>query len=371
MPICRFENRIKGTALALEKPVDYLQINHPKQLISVLEKITEYQKKGYWAALLLDYELGYCLEPALASESRLKNNTPLLSATIFRQARKTAPWQPKSGENACLTQVEPEISQERYSQDIAHIKHLINQGEVYQINYTFNMQVEISGPAQALYRDIAHHHPSAYAAYIEDGSRTVLSFSPELFMQRRGNILTCRPMKGTAPRDTNPIQDNLLAQNLYNSKKNRAENLMIVDLMRNDLHRIAEPNSVQVPELFTLEAYPSVWTLTSTITAQLPQSTGFYSLLQALFPCGSITGAPKIAAMRHIQALESRKRGLYCGSIGWLAPNGDFSFNIAIRTLVLENQHHGYYAVGGGIVHDSVVEQEWQECFWKARLLGH
>jgi len=371
MPICRFENRIKGTALALEEQVDYLAANTLEQVLPVLEKITDYQKRGFWAALLLNYELGYGLERALAVESKLHNNTPLLSATIFRHARKTVPWQPKTNERASILKIEPEITQERYHQDISRIKHLINQGEVYQVNYTFNMRVEINGQPQVLYSDIAHHHPSAYAAYIEEGARTVLCFSPELFMQRQGNTLTCRPMKGTAPRHFDPIQDHHLAQSLYHSEKNRAENLMIVDLMRNDLHRIAKPNSVQVPELFTLEAYPSVWTLTSTITAQLPQSTSLYTLLHALFPCGSITGAPKIAAMRHIQSLELRQRGLYCGSIGWLAPNGDFSFNIAIRTLVLKDKSHGYYAVGGGIVHDSVAEEEWQECFWKARLLQY
>jgi len=142
-----------------------------------------------------------------------------------------------------------------------------------------------------------------------------------------------------------------------------------VDLVRNDMNRVALAGSVNVPHLFTLEAYPSVWALTSTITAQLPTSITLYELLRALFPCGSITGAPKIAAMREIQQLESRPRGLYCGSLGWLAPNGDFSLNIAIRSLVLQSQQHGYYAIGSGIVHDSNPEEEWQECFWKARLL--
>jgi len=370
--ICRFENRIKGTALALEKPVDHLVVSQPEQLLPVLEQIMDYQKHGFWVALLLDYELGYYLEPALASQiAQLhnKHNHPLLSAHIFQNARMTVPWQMKADESASILKVTPEITEERYNKDIFRIKQLINQGEVYQINYTLNMRLRTSGKPQVLYRNIAHQHPSAYAAYIEDGPRTILSFSPELFMQRRGNTLTCRPMKGTAPRHLDPIQDHHLAQTLYHSEKNRAENLMIVDLMRNDLHRIALPNSVQVPALFTLEAYPSVWTLTSTISAQLAPSTHFYALLQALFPCGSITGAPKIAAMRHLQQLESRSRGLYCGSIGWLAPNGDFSFNIAIRTLILEDQNQGYYAVGGGIVHDSIAEQEWQECFWKARLL--
>jgi len=365
MPICRFENRIVGAALALEEHIASLKVSHISQLLPTLRQIDEYQSQGYWVALLLDYELGHWLEPALGFESQTQ--TPRLVAHIFRHARNTEPWLPDT--DARIIRAEPAITQSRYLKDVKHIQNLIRTGDVYQVNYTFNLDIEISGNPQALYRRLAHANPSAHAVYIEDEQRTVLCFSPELFMQRAGNTLTCRPMKGTAPRYLNPAQDTLSGQTLQTSLKNRAENLMIVDLMRNDMNRIALPGSVNVPHLFTLEAYPSVWALTSTITAQLPQSKNLYDLLLALFPCGSITGAPKIAAMREIHRLESRPRGLYCGSIGWLAPNGDFSLNIAIRTLVLQDQQHGYYAVGSGIVHDSNPEEEWQECFWKARLL--
>ncbi len=175
-------------------------------------------------------------------------------------------------------------------------------------------------------------------------------------------------MKGTAPRHTDPALDHQYGQDLLHSEKNRAENLMIVDLLRNDLGRLATPGSVQVEALFSLERYPSVWTLTSTITAQLPGST-LEELLRALFPCGSITGAPKIAAMKKIRELESTARGIYCGSVGWLAPNGDCSLNVAIRTLVIQQDGSGIFGVGGGIVYDSDPELEWQECLWKARIL--
>jgi len=373
MPICRFENRIQATALALEGHVDSLQARSPKQVIPVLNQIARYQANGYWAALLIEYELGHWLgnlpgKSALALPPSA-DHSPRLVAHIFRRARRTRPWQPLADDRAQILKITPAISQARYFDDIASILERIASGDVYQVNYTFNMQVEISGHAQALYRRIAHHHPCAHAAYIEDDQRTVLCFSPELFIQRSGHTLTCRPMKGTAPRHPDPARDAALANALQESRKNRAENLMIVDLMRNDLSRIAMPGSVEVPHLFTLETYPSVFALTSTITAQLPGGTGLYALLQALFPCGSITGAPKIAAMRQIHALESRPRNLYCGSLGWLAPGGDFSFNIAIRTLVLHDQQHGDYGVGSGIVHDSIARKEWQECFWKARQL--
>jgi len=369
MPICRFENRIEGTALALEDHVACLQASAPEHVLPVFQQIARYQAQGYWAVLLIEYEFGQWLEPALALPP-FPGDTPRLVAHIFRRARHTVPWQPQADdEHARILKLEPEITQARYIDDIATILELIGNGEIYQPNSTFNMQGETIGTPQALYRRIARRHPCAHAAYIEDGARTVLCFSPELFIQRCGNTLTCRPMKGTAPRHADPARDASLGHALQHSAKNRAENLMIVDLMRNDLNQIAIPGSVEVPHLFTLETYPSVFTLTSTITAQLPDKVGLYPVLQALFPCGSITGAPKIAAMRQIHALESRRRGLYCGSLGWLAPGGDFSFNIAIRTLVLNDQQHGDYGVGGGIVHDSIALQEWQECFWKARLL--
>src|SRR5690606_24263696 len=188
---------------------------------------------------------------------------------------------------------------------------------------------------EQLYRTIASRHPIAHAAYFEDGHRTIASFSPELFVTRRGDKLTVRPMKGTAPRHPDPAQDQRQAEALQTSTKNRAENLMIVDLLRNDLGRIAVPGSVHVEALFSLEKYPSVWTLTSTISATQSRNYSLLELCAALFPCGSITGAPKVAAMQAIAEVEPYPRGIYCGSLGWLAPDGDCSLNVAIRTLEL------------------------------------
>jgi para-aminobenzoate synthetase component 1 len=167
-------------------------------------------------------------------------------------------------------------------------------------------------------------------------------------------------MKGTAPRANDPSEDEQLGRALQNSEKNRAENLMIVDLLRNDLGRVAQSGSVRAQPLFSLEKYPSVWTMTSTVEADIPTDTSLQTILTALFPCGSVTGAPKIAAMQRIQLTETSPRGLYCGSIGWLAPDGDFSLSVAIRTLVLDAAGSGTYHVGGGIFYDSNQEQEWQ-----------
>jgi para-aminobenzoate synthetase component 1 len=175
-------------------------------------------------------------------------------------------------------------------------------------------------------------------------------------------------MKGTAPRHIDPTLDERSGRELQHSEKNRAENLMIVDLLRNDLGRIAVPGTVKVEKLFSLECYPSVWTLTSTITAQAPTAS-LEDVLKALFPCGSVTGAPKIAAMQAIQKLEDTPRGIYCGSVGWLAPDGDMSLNVAIRTIEMQDAHTGIFGVGGGIVFDSDPDMEWEECRWKARIL--
>jgi para-aminobenzoate synthetase component 1 len=287
-----------------------------------------------------------------------------------------APWsqvtpQDAQHPSASIDSVTPLLSKQAYVERIHQIRQWIAEGEVYQINATFPMAVKMRGDPATLYKRIAAKHPVGHAAFIEDGARTVLSFSPELFLARTGDCLTTRPMKGTAPRSTDAAQDHAFRQGLVASAKNRAENLMIVDLLRNDLGRVAIPGSVTANPLFSLEKYPSVWTMTSTVQARIAHSTNLETILKALFPCGSVTGAPKIAAMRRIQETEAAPRALYCGSLGWLAPNGDFSLNVAIRTLVFNAQDGtGLYHVGGGIVYDSDPEQEWEECHWKARILG-
>src|SRR5690606_32764117 len=301
--------------------------------------------------------------------TRSSATQPRLTAIAFEQARHQAVWGPPETGPANALVSHPLIGTDRYLTDIRTLRACIARGELYQTNYTFPIAVESQATPQHLYRQIATRHPAAHAAYIEDDRRTLLSFSPELFFARQGATLTVRPMKGTAPRHADAGQDWAAGQELLHSEKNRAENLMIVDLLRNDLGRIATPGSVKVEKLFTLEQYPSVWTLTSTISAQAPDAS-LEQLLRALFPCGSITGAPKIASMQKIKQLENRPRGIYCGSVGWLAPNGDCSLNVAIRTIAMHDAQHGIFGVGGGIVYDSVPEQEWQECLWKARILN-
>jgi para-aminobenzoate synthetase component 1 len=401
---CRFEDRLAGEAKVLSGLRQRVTARNLADLPAAFAAIQAAQRAGYWIALMLDYELGEWFEPALQTTARatqaelpppssaapthLKPRSRL-TALVFDSAIIEKPWGLNRVEDsetetktetgagteagattpASITSVTASLSQAEYFDRIQKIKEWIAQGEVYQINSTFALNVSTQGSAQELYRQLANQHPSAHAAFIEDDEQTVLSFSPELFLQRRGTTLITRPMKGTAPRSNDPLEDQRLGQRLQASAKDRAENLMIVDLLRNDLGRIALPGSVVAEPLFSLEAYPSVWTMTSTIKATITPETSLEQILQALFPCGSITGAPKIAAMKRIQQTEAQARGLYCGSLGWLAPNGDFSLNVAIRTLLLKQDGSGRYHVGGGIVHDSVAALEWDECQWKARIV--
>ena len=382
MTHCRFEDRLVGEARVLTGLRTRIEACSQQELPKAFAAIMQAQEAGHWIALLLDYELGEWFEPRLAIHAevthpeRTHTSIPRLTALVFDQMQIEAPWSNTQGDNneplsAEIVSVAPLITKEAYIKRIERIREWIAQGEVYQINATFPLSVQVRGEASTLYKQIANKHPVGHAAFIVDGDRTVLSFSPELFLARTGDCLTTRPMKGTAPRSADAAEDHAFRQGLVASAKNRAENLMIVDLLRNDLGRIAIPGSVTANPLFSLEKYPSVWTMTSTVQARITPETELEAILKALFPCGSVTGAPKIAAMRRIQETETTPRGLYCGSIGWLAPNGDFSLNVAIRTLVLNDKSgNGLYHVGGGIVHDSHPEQEWEECHWKARILA-
>ncbi len=374
---CRFEDRLAGRAFRFEGFCSRIEARTAADVAPALAAIEAARQQGHWVALLLDYELGEWLLPeaTLAAPAGpwtppQDDGRPRLTALVFERKVDEAPWDAPDAASApaAISLPTPRMTEADYVRQVDAIRGLIEDGELYQVNYTQPLDLQYQGDPATLYRRIAARNPVAHGAFIQDGERTVLSFSPELFVRREGSRLTTRPMKGTAPRHPDPIEDARLGQALLASEKNRAENLMIVDLLRNDLGRLAQPGSVKVDALFSLERYPTVWTMTSTVSAEAPGA-GLQAVLHALFPCGSITGAPKVAAMRRIRQMEAAPRGLYCGSVGWLAPNGDFSLNVAIRTLVLDAHGHGVYSVGGGIVHDSDPAEEWQECHWKARIL--
>ncbi|PXW23760.1 aminodeoxychorismate synthase component I [Paraburkholderia caballeronis] len=283
---------------------------------------------------------------------------------------------------AGIAQLQAGVDRAQFEHAIDAVHDALRAGESYQINYTYRLYFDVFGTPLALYRRLRERQRVRYGALIAlPGDRWVLSCSPELFVEKHGDTLRARPMKGTAARSADPADDRGAADFLAHDPKNRAENVMIVDLLRNDLSRIARTGSVHVPALFSIEPYASVWQMTSTIEATLRARASFADVMRALFPCGSITGAPKHRTMQLIDALEHGPRGLYTGAIGWLdaaaegdAACGDFCLSVAIRTLTLDaadagSMRRGVMGIGAGIVLDSVAADEYDECRLKARFL--
>ena len=255
-----------------------------------------------------------------------------------------------------------------YEKAIAQIHHHLRQGDTYQVNYTVQLKQELSANPFAIYNRMVVEQEAGYNAYVEHDEMAVISMSPELFFEQNGRELTTRPMKGTTQRGVTDQEDLEQAGWLEQDPKNRSENMMIVDLLRNDMNRISEVGSEHVEHLCQVEQYSTVWQMTSTIKSQLREDVNLVEIFRSLFPCGSITGAPKIATMEIIKDLEPQPRGVYCGTIGLLLPNGRRIFNVAIRTIQLY-QGKAIYGVGGGITWDSTWESEYREVHQKAAVL--
>ena len=322
----------------------------------------------------MNYELGYLFEPTAAPSGwRPAPVLPLSRFWRFASCRTldrqgAEAWLAKHLDGLSADRLQAGIgglqfglTQPAYLAAVSRIRDYIAAGDCYQVNFTFPLRFHWFGDALALYADLRQRQPVRYGGVVVDGAGAIVSLSPELFVERRGETLTMRPMKGTAPRCESP-------QHLLRSAKNRAENLMIVDLLRNDLGKVAAKGSVRVDALFDIEAYPTLWQMVSQVSATVPDG-DLGTVLPALFPCGSITGAPKVRAMQIAGELETGARGLYTGALGWLAPGGDFRLNVAIRTLELAADGTGTLGVGSGIVADSEASAEWQECLLKARFL--
>lgn len=326
------------------------------------------QDEPQWTVVALDYELGYLLEPKSAPVDWQPGGRPLarfwrFSKRISLPSAEAQAWLEQLGHGvAGVGGLQPVIDEETYVLTVNRIKRLIFEGDCYQVNFTFPLKFEWFGSPLALYTRLRERQPVRYGGFVGDARHGLLSLSPELFVERCGDRLVTRPMKGTAPRSAPPEQ-------LRNSEKDCAENLMIVDLLRNDLGRVADQGSVVVDRLFDIEEYPTLWQMVSEVSANVG-GRSFGEILRALFPCGSITGAPKIRAMQIAAELENAERGSYTGALGWLAPDGDFRLNVAIRTLELGEDGHGKLGVGSGIVADSQPAAEWQECLLKSRFLG-
>jgi para-aminobenzoate synthetase / 4-amino-4-deoxychorismate lyase len=352
------------------------------EIQAALGEIAAANRAGKYAAGFLSYEAAAAFDPALKTKTpRADNDFPLLWFGIFDPA-SVSNTPPVAGlELYNIADWRPDTSPEQYTESIKKIRAGILEGDIYQANYTLRLNTQFSGCAHAWYEDLRRDSHGRFNAFVDIGSHRILSMSPELFFSWDGHTLRTRPMKGTAKRHQPPATesadwqhwhdaDEKLATSLLESTKNRAENLMIVDLLRNDVSRVAKSGTVTVPHLFTLETYPTLYQMTSTITAETREGVAIADIFSALFPCGSITGAPKIKSSEVIAELETTPRGVYCGAMGYISPDGTSVFNVAIRTIVI-NAATGAAecGVGGGIVWDSEARDEYAEALAKAAFM--
>ncbi|MGE8940638.1 aminodeoxychorismate synthase component I [Leptospira interrogans] len=351
-----------GRGARFSAPRLLFRADHLDQVAPCFEAMETARSQGLWLAGMMSYELGYGFSDRLSDIIPEQRDVPLMLFGAYDAPEALVPEAPPFDG---VLDLSAGVTRAGYDAAFAKAKEYIAAGDVYQINLTFPLVGRTSAAPRALYAALKQGQPVGHGCLVEAGDFALLSRSPELFFSVDENRqAVARPMKGTAPRGTTPEQDRVQAEWLRGSEKNRAENLMIVDLMRNDLSRIAEIGSVKVPKLFEIETYATLHQMTSTVTANLLPVT-FAAMAEALFPCGSITGAPKIRAMQIIRELEPFARGAYCGAIGWIAPSGAMEFSVAIRTLTLRDGKV-VLNVGGGIVADSRVEEEWEEALCKA-----
>lgn len=363
----RFDKGPSGAPEEFFRASTVLCARTPEEVPEVLVQMETARRHGAWLAGYASYELGFVLEPKLAGLMPDKRRTPLLQFGVFdRPVAATELPAP----DASLGELRPMWSAEQYAEAFNVVARFIRRGDIYQANLSFPMYADVTGDPLKLYAALVERQATQYGVYINFGDGLkILSRSPELFfeIEKPGTIRT-RPMKGTAPRDADPVVDRELAATLAQDQKNRAENLMIVDLLRNDLSRICEVGSVKVPKLFDIETFATVHQMVSQIEGKLLRGTNVSDLFHALFPCGSITGAPKIRAMEILDELEPQPRDVYCGAIGWMAPDGSSRFSVAIRTMIVFDDTHAVLNVGGGIVYDSTAASEYEEALWKARF---
>ncbi len=352
--------------LLFQDPVGVVAASDPSEVENTLQYIADnVDRRGYYAAGFLTYEAAAAFD--LATHQQADASFPLLWFGFYERPRELDLAKTSAGEYK-VGRWEAALDRADYNAAIAAIKSLIADGHTYQVNYTMPLHASFSGDPWALYCDLARSQQAEYMAYLDLGRFVICSASPELFFYREGDQLLSRPMKGTAPRGRTLSEDRAQMEWLHSSVKNRAENVMIVDMIRNDFGRIAKTGSVKVPQLFTVERYPTLLQMTSTVSARSHAS--LPEIVRAMFPCASITGAPKVRTMEIIRELEPQPRGIYTGSIGFIAPQQRASFNVAIRTVVIDcASKKATYGVGGGIVWDSEADQEYNECLLKAQVL--
>ena len=370
------DNTGSGAPSALYRDaVEIVRADHADEVPAALARLDTAKALGLHAAGFFAYELGYVLEPRFGGVMPLVRSVPLLWFGLFKapevmDGAAVGAWLAAQPQHPpTLHTVTHSWDGAAYEERFAKVAEYIAAGDIYQLNLTFRARFKLEGSPLALYRELREKQRVAYGGIIETGDVTILSASPELFIEQSGRIVSTRPMKGTSPRGATDEADAEARRVLASDIKQRAENLMIVDLMRNDLGRIADIGSVHVTDLFTVETFRTLHQMTSGVRARLIEGTSMAGLLEAIFPPGSVTGAPKIRAMELIAQLEDSPRGVYCGAIGRISPDGHSLFNVAIRTPVFFADGSGEMGIGSGVVADSVGAREYAECLLKMKFL--
>jgi len=374
-----------------ENRLSYLFIHPAKQLVCTAQDdlevffnlLNNWLRRGFYVAGWFSYEFGYLLDPVLRPMLEGLETEKLACLWCYEAPLKHDHFSTLPSPFSSLT-TKSEVANFSYSvnglrvaerkadylEHLREIKEYIAAGDTYQVNYTTSLLFDFSGSPEGLYRELRRNQSVAYAALIKDGEKSILSLSPELFFRLKEDAIAVRPMKGTARRGKNQEEDRVIKEYLASDIKNRSENVMIVDLLRNDLGRICHRPSVRTDSLFDVESYETLHQMTSSISGRLHENFSWRELFAALFPCGSVTGAPKIRTMEIIRELEASARGVYTGAIGFISPSGEAVFNIPIRTVTVE-KGKGCMGIGSGVVYDSDPEQEWQECLLKGLFLSH
>jgi len=359
--LIEFENK----PLFFDSPIEVISCRKLSEIPACFEKMETALGRGYYLAGFLSYEAGYGFEDKLKTGKTY--DFPLVHMGAYESPATVAPlpqgegW-PKAGVRA--NQIL--ITKEKYFQNIGRIRKYIAAGDVYQITYCVKFNFEIEGDDFGLYRKLKRQQPVPYPAYIKEKDFSILSLSPELFIKKNGSHMTAKPMKGTWPRGKNLLTDLWSARCLHKDAKNRAENIMICDLLRNDLGRIGR--SVMAPKLFEVARYTTLCQMTSTVTAEVDHGMPLLRMFESLHPSGSVTGAPKVRAMEIIREIEREERRIYTGAIGYITPQRDLCCNVPIRTLLVKDGK-GEMGVGGGIVWDSTPQGEFDECILKSKFL--
>ncbi len=359
--------RALGERYTFTQPIKELKTRDLAEVADLLAQVESYQEQGYYVVGYVSYEAAPAFEEKLAVHKAPLLGEYLLYFTVHDRV-ETSPIPLTYEEVDLPSRWQEETSAENYEEAIAQIHHHLRQGDTYQVNYTVQLKQNLSANPFVIYNRMVVEQEAGYNAYVEHDEMAVISMSPELFFEQNDRELATRPMKGTTQRGVADQDDLDQASWLEQDPKNRSENMMIVDLLRNDMNRISEVGSEHVERLCQVEQYSTVWQMTSTIKSQLRSDVDLVEIFRSLFPCGSITGAPKIATMEIIKNLEPQPRGVYCGTIGLLLPNGRRIFNVAIRTIQL-HQGKAIYGVGGGITWDSTWESEYREVHQKAAVL--